>query len=204
MPRDKTETYQRILPAAQREFLEKGFEKASMREIAAAAGITAAGLYRHFSNKEDMFAALVDPVLAKCGFMYDACKEQDYGYLEQMDMDGMWSAGAELEQMMDLIYENFAAFKLLLCCSEGTKYSSFLHDFVMLEQRETLAYLEAAKEKGLPVNAIDPKELHLLLTAYANALFEVVEHDFSREEAIHYLRTLQKFFYPGWRAVLGL
>lgn len=204
MPKDKTETYQKILPAAAKEFLEKGFEKATMRDIAAAAGITAAGLYRHFSNKEDMFAALVDPVLAKCGFIYDTCKTQDYEYLEQMDMDGLWNAGAELTQMMELIYENFDAFKLLLCRSEGTKYSSFLHDFVMLEQKETLAYLETAKKKGLPVNEISPKELHLLLTAYANALFEVVVHDFSKEEALHYLRTLQKFFYPGWRAVLGL
>ena len=45
MPKDKTETHERIIPAAMRFFLEKGFEKATMREIAEEAGITAAGLY---------------------------------------------------------------------------------------------------------------------------------------------------------------
>lgn len=33
---------------------------------------------------------------------------------------------------------------------------------------------------------VEPKELHLLMTAYTNALFEVVVHDFTKEEALHY------------------
>ena len=40
MPKDKTETHERIIPAAMKIFLEKGFEKATMREIAEEAGIT--------------------------------------------------------------------------------------------------------------------------------------------------------------------
>ena len=54
MPRDGTETYEKILPAAKEEFLEKGFEQASMREIASRAGISAAGIYRHFKDKEEI------------------------------------------------------------------------------------------------------------------------------------------------------
>ena len=61
MPKDKTDTLKRIIPHAKQEFLEKGFEKASMRRIAENAGITAAGLYRHFNSKEAMFASLVAP-----------------------------------------------------------------------------------------------------------------------------------------------
>ena len=204
MPKDKSETHQKILPAAMAEFLEKGFEKATMRDIAEAAGITAAGLYRHFADKEAMFAALVEPVLAQCDAWYAQHKAEDYAYLEQGDMEAMWNQGTEMEMMLDLVYENFDVFKLLLCRAEGTKYAAFQHDFVMLEQRETLLYLEAAKARGVPVRDIRPEELHLLLTAYVSAMFEVVVHDFTREDAIHYLRTLEEFFIPGWRAVLGL
>ena len=32
MPKDKTETHERIIPAAMKIFLEKGFEKATMRD----------------------------------------------------------------------------------------------------------------------------------------------------------------------------
>lgn len=204
MPKDKTETHQKILPAARAEFLEKGFEQASMRSIAGRVGMSAAGLYRHFADKEAMFTALVEPVLAEAGVWYQQHKDKDYAYLEQGDLESMWDQNAELEMMMDLVYAHFDVFKLLLCKSEGTRYANFLHDFVMLEQEETLAYLDAARQMGIPSRENEPKELHLLLTAYSNALFEVVAHDFSREEAVHYLKTLQEFFNPGWRAVLGL
>ena len=56
MPKDKTGTPQKILPASMEEFLEKGFEGATMRSVAEKAGITAAGLYRHFLDKETMFS----------------------------------------------------------------------------------------------------------------------------------------------------
>lgn len=42
------------------------------------------------------------------------------------------------------------------------------------------------------------------MTAYTNAMFEVVVHDFTKQEARHYLDTLHRFFVPGWRALLGL
>ena len=203
MPKDKTETHRKILPAAMEEFLEKGFEGATMRGIAEKAGITAAGLYRHFFDKEAMFSALVDPVLEECRRWAEGRKQQDYDFLVQDQLDTMWDGQGEL-QIIELLYAHFQEFKLLLCCSAGTKYMSFLHDCTMMQQKETFAYLEAARQKGVPVREVDPLELHLLMTAYTNAIFEVVVHDFSREQALHYIKTLQEFFYPGWRAVLGL
>ena len=42
MPRDKTDTHNKLLPCIKQEFLEHGYEKASMQNIARRAGITAA------------------------------------------------------------------------------------------------------------------------------------------------------------------
>ena len=203
MPKDKTETHKKILPAAMEEFLEKGFEGATMRSVAEKAGITAAGLYRHFLDKEAMFSALVEPVLEECRCWMTQRKQEDYGFLARDTLETMWNGEGEL-QILDLVYAHFDEFKLLLCCSAGTKYASFLHDIIVTQQEETLAYLEAARQKGIPVREVDPLEIHLLMTAYTNAIFEVVVHDFSKEQALHYTKTLQEFFYPGWRAVLGL
>ncbi|NCC66585.1 MAG: TetR/AcrR family transcriptional regulator [Clostridia bacterium] len=63
MPKDKNASHALVISAAKQEFLDKGFEKASMRTIAELAGMTPAGLYRHFTDKEEMFAALVQPTL---------------------------------------------------------------------------------------------------------------------------------------------
>lgn len=203
MPKDKTKTHEKIIPAAKAEFMEKGFEQASMRSIAERVGMSAAGLYRHFKDKEDLFAALVKPALDACEKWYQEHKAKDYELLEEGKLDMMWESGADIEMIRNVVYPNFDAFKLLICRAEGTKYADFLHDLVMLEQKETLAFIECVKAKRIPVKEIRPEELHLLLTAYVRALFEVVVHDFPEKEAEHYLSTFQEFFCSGWRAVLG-
>ncbi|QNS02670.1 TetR/AcrR family transcriptional regulator [Streptomyces xanthii] len=59
---------QLIVGAAGRVFSERGYHAASMEEIAAAVGITATALYRHFPNKYALFAAcanvMVDRLVA--------------------------------------------------------------------------------------------------------------------------------------------
>ncbi|MFE6280957.1 TetR/AcrR family transcriptional regulator [Streptomyces sp. NPDC057877] len=59
---------QLIVDAAGRAFSERGYHKASMEEVAASVGITAAALYRHFPNKYALFAecahVMVDGLVA--------------------------------------------------------------------------------------------------------------------------------------------
>ncbi|MFI8192240.1 TetR/AcrR family transcriptional regulator [Streptomyces sp. NPDC085946] len=59
---------QLIVDAAGRVFSERGYHKASMEEVAAGVGITAAALYRHFPNKYALFAecahVMVDRLVA--------------------------------------------------------------------------------------------------------------------------------------------
>ena len=87
--------------------------------------------------------------------------------------------------------------------AEGTRYAHFIHELVEMEQKETLNFMEEAKKGGISVKEIRPEEMHLLMSAYVTALFEVVVHDFPLEDARHYLRTFHEFFYPAWRTVLG-
>lgn len=47
-----------LLSAAARIFSSKGYERASLREICAAAGILAGSMYHHFRSKEDLFVSL--------------------------------------------------------------------------------------------------------------------------------------------------
>lgn len=56
----KTEAVRdRILSAASRIFLENGFDKASMSQIAACAGGSKSTLYNYFASKEEIFAAVI-------------------------------------------------------------------------------------------------------------------------------------------------
>ncbi len=64
----KEEVKDKIIKSAVDEFIEKGYEYASMRNIAKKAGITAGNIYRYFESKEKLLVQIVDPVLVKLDF----------------------------------------------------------------------------------------------------------------------------------------
>ena len=53
-------TLERIHAAATAEFLEKGYQGASLRNIVKTAGVTTGALYGYYDSKEALFAGLVD------------------------------------------------------------------------------------------------------------------------------------------------
>jgi len=202
MPKDKTESHNRIIPAAMQEFLEKGFQNASTRSIAARAGITSGGLYRHFKDKEDMFAALVEPALDELNQWLDMHVSNGYEGAISGDYDRMWR-NSELGMMRDVVYRNIDAFRLILCCSQGTRYENFVDELVRKHQSMMLDIFDKLRAQGVPVKDVSAEELHILMSAYITALFEPVAHNYPLEKAMHHLKIVGDFFLPGWHDLLG-
>ncbi len=202
MPKDKTESHNRIIPAAMAEFLEKGFQNASTRSIAARAGITSGGLYRHFKDKEDMFAALVEPALSLFNTWLDEHVNNGYEGALSGYYDLMWR-DSEIDIMREVVYPNIDAFRLILCCSQGTRYEHFIDELVHKHQVLMLDIFAKLRAQGVPVKDISEEELHILMSAYTTALFEPVVHQFPLEKAQHYLKIVGEFFLPGWHNLVG-
>ena len=57
-----SDTRQRILDTATDLFVERGYEATSLREIAEAVGVTKAALYYHFTSKDELLRALIEPL----------------------------------------------------------------------------------------------------------------------------------------------
>ena len=57
--REESVKWRQILDGARRVFLADGFDGASMNEVARASGVSKGTLYVYFTNKEDLFAALI-------------------------------------------------------------------------------------------------------------------------------------------------
>lgn len=74
---DADATRQALLDAAESVFHEKGVGRASLAEIAQAAGATRGAIYWHFKDKVDLFNAMMDrvtlPLEAAYGVRDDAC-----------------------------------------------------------------------------------------------------------------------------------
>ena len=60
----KDDIQKEILKAAEKVFLENGFPKASMREIAQEAQVGLSNIYNYFKNKDDIFCTVVRPVIS--------------------------------------------------------------------------------------------------------------------------------------------
>ena len=203
MIHDKASHHEKIIAAAWDEFLAYGFADASMRRIADAAGMSAAGLYKHFPSKEDMFAALVEPAFRGLMELYRKEETLETEALQRGEITQKWESGGEARMTMAYIYDHLDAFRLLICKSAGTRYESFLHDLAVEEEKTTITMMEMLKKQGKKINEIRPEEFHLLVTANVNAVFQAVEHGFTREEAMHYADTLDVFFPKAWQVFFG-
>ncbi|MBQ8108401.1 MAG: TetR/AcrR family transcriptional regulator [Ruminococcus sp.] len=203
MPRDKTESHQRIIAAAKDEILTCGFKNASMRRIAAKAGITVSGLYKHFPSKEDMFAHLVQPMLDEFMMLYRQKEKQEHDAIREIG-----AAAAFLNEdaiyAMEFIYDHFDEFKLLVCCSQGTRYEDYAHTLAEMEEVTSLKFINALRRRGDHVPDFDMREFHLLVSSNVEAVLQPIRHDFTREAAIHYAKTINTFFSKGWKWLCGM
>jgi hypothetical protein len=131
---------------------------------------------------------------------------QEAGDQEQVIGTGdvsIWETGQDAKRAVAYIYDHLDAFRLIVCKSQGTKYENTLHDLAVLEEELTLSFMEVLKKQGVKLNDFSEKELHLLTTSNVNAVFQTVEHDFTRDEAMHYADTLDRFFSKGWKEFFG-
>ena len=201
MPRDKTANHIKIMAAAKAEFMEVGFDRASMRSIAERCGMTAAGIYRHCRDKEDLFDQIVSPAVERINEWIDAHVAR---YIDAVNQDErMQWRDSEIDMMRELVYPNMEEYHLLLAKSQGSKYENFLHDLTERHQEQLLGYMPMLKAQGYAVWNIKPEELHLLLSAYITAIFEPVVHNYSMEDALRCLKTVEAFFLPGWKQLMG-
>ena len=64
MDNRRSDTRERIQRVALELFVERGYEKTSLREIAERLGVTKAALYYHFRTKEDILGSIFEDVIS--------------------------------------------------------------------------------------------------------------------------------------------
>jgi AcrR family transcriptional regulator len=75
---------ERILEEATRLFVASGYAGISMREIAEAVGVSKAGLYYHFRDKEALFMAILNANLDHLGSLIQTARQQGATVREQV------------------------------------------------------------------------------------------------------------------------
>ncbi len=193
-----------ILSAAMQEFLEKDFQSASLRNIVKTAGVTTGAFYGYFDSKESLFEALVREQYDY--FMNCFCKAQrEFADVPpEKQTDNLAAVSGEcMHEMLLYAYAHLNEFKLILCHSEGTRFSAFIDELVEIETKGTHDYLEVLEKLGRPSPPIDERLEHILITGMFNTFFELIIHEMPLEEAEYYLKEMRAFYTAGWMKIMG-
>ena len=197
-------TLERIHQAAKAEFLEKGFQSASLRSIVKSVGMTTGAFYGYYKSKEELFEALVGEHYL---FMIRRFKKAQREFEQiphelQPELMGEVS-GQCMFDMLHYAYEHLEEFKLILCCSEGTGFAGLIDEMVEIETDATHAYQDVLEELGRPSPPIDPRLEHILITGMFYTFFELVIHEMPLVDAENYLKEMRAFYTAGWMKIMG-
>lgn len=204
MEKNSSTTQQNILEAGKREFLEKGFQGASLRRIVREAGVTTGAFYGYYRSKEELFDALVGETYQTILERYRKA-QQDFAALPPQEQPDCMEeiSGDCMDWMIDYMHSHLDASKLLLTCAEGTRYENFVHDMVEIEVDYTHRFMDVLVRLGRPVTPMDPQLEHILVSGMFSAFFEIIIHDMPREQAHRYIQELRTFYTAGWKSMMG-
>lgn len=197
-------TLTRIHAASKLEFLEKGFRGASLRNIVKSVGMTTGAFYGYYKSKEELFEALV-------GEHYDVLlnrfkdAQAEFAQLPAARQPEEMSkiSGLCMYDMLHYAYNHLEECKLILCCSEGTRFSGLIDEMVELEVASTHAYQQVLRELGRPSPQIDPQLEHILITGMFHTFFELVIHEMPLKDAENYVKDMRAFYTAGWLKIMG-
>ncbi len=197
------ETREKLLASAKAEFLEKGYQGASLRAICKNAGVTTGALYFFFQDKEDLFAAVVSPTLEKLQKLLAQHMRQELMELKQQPgarEDNMQDDMFAGTQIVHLLYANYDMFILILTKSQGSRFEHCIDEFVtILENGYRVFAAEQAKLMG--VEPPDEYTLHWVAHVQINAFVHLVLHETDEERALSHMEDIVNYLLGGWNAM---
>lgn len=200
-------TRERLLAAAAAEFLEHGYERASLRRICAEAGVTTGALYFVFKNKDDLFRAVVAPLVdpAREVLLASAASREEripaFGDKDQ----GVFAAGGvfadpyDVHGVLSVCYEHRDIVHVLFSCRDAP-YEQELEQGVADFARDDL--LALIRLHDAPAEIWDDFMVRWYSRVIAQTFADVLEADETLEGARAHLEDVVTFIYDGTASLL--
>ena len=189
---ENKETRQHLLECAKREFLEKGYMKASLRNICKEAGVTTGALYFFFKDKEDLLAALVEEHYAT-----EMHNEDQVAQLDIAD-DGDLEASRQIIRQM---YANREAFLLLLTKSQGSRFENCLDEVVDISEQQYRRLCDmVTNATGRP--RVDDYMTHWMAHIMVDTFVHLFLHETEERVALKHVDALTMYLVRGWMGIM--
>ncbi len=200
-----SETKKKILKSATAEFLEKGFMNASLREIAANAGLTTGAMYRHFKDKDALFCALVDKAIdftTKTVMLADSSHHMDLD--NPISKKHFEDEAKQTNELLNYIFDNMDAFTLLLTKSAGSTHEHFQEEICDLYTKNCEQTINWMYKNKISTKKIDKMTVHFIASTLINAFVEIITHKMTKKAAFQYIQNIEDFTRYGMMRMMGI
>ncbi len=190
----KEEVREAIIQKAEDEFFKHGFEKASIRNIAKAAGTTIGNLYNYFRNKEELFYVIVTPVYES--FIYVMKEHHTHQKEHEEELGDLKDFPKKIHELIKGMDQPFnRGLVILIDGSKGTKY-----EFV---REEILLFIITHFESHLGrVSVSDYRPFHPyfargIASGFLDGLLDILRKDYGKLELEYLLGDYILFYILG-------
>lgn len=200
------ESLQDLISATARQaFLEQGFAKTTMRQIADRSGVCLSNLYNYFENKDALFASLVQPLIVELNGWVNHHYDVQYMHLFIDYLHGRNNELVDLQvkDYMRMIDTYRVPMTLLFFRAQGSSLEHFLDEFTDFCTQQVIVYMEQFARLYPEFRiSCSPFTYHLHNVWMFNLLCELIKHDISPHETERVIHDFLRFEYIGWRDLI--
>jgi len=197
----KEEIRDRIMETAKALFLEKGFQRTSMKNIAEGAGITAPTIYCYFRSKDQLFRELVKPVTH---YFEEKKKEVAAFDVTEGVKSGNWGFEARRSQYtshFSFVIDHREEFILLFSSAGGSSLENYFDSLVMEYEKLMRSMIQSFSEMIPGSTEISDFFIHNMAAFYVNSLREAALHPVTGKELEQFAAEWALFRTAGWVAL---
>jgi AcrR family transcriptional regulator len=193
----KDEIRERIIEAARAEFLEKGFERASVRAITARAKTAKSNLYNYFQDKDRLFYAVLEPTLTKVLQGLEAAKI--YNVPKSAVAYTRNSQKFVVDKVMEFVFDHLTDLKLLLFHAQGSSLANFKDQIT-----DTFTYLLSVWVESIqPQQEISRFFIGQVAGLIIGGIERTIKSGVTPEQVETHQDEFVNFLYYGWQGVFN-
>ncbi|MDO5713353.1 MAG: helix-turn-helix domain-containing protein [Tissierellia bacterium] len=202
-------TKENLLYVAKSEFLERGYEEASLREIARKSGVTTGAIYGYFKDKNELFETVVKKELHTLMEIHNEFNhDTNHKTMELLEIFNNFENDVEKQRILiekslsyyKFLYENRALFLLLIYKIEGNRYEKYLDEFIEMDYQSSLEIIQL--KKGGVVDKYTKKVLKLFIKNTIPPIFDILKDIENFQEARPYLEIYIRMYMSSFIQLL--
>ncbi len=206
MDKDK-QTRKKLIESAKKEFIEKGYMKASLRNICKDAGLTTGAMYFFFKDKDELFESIVGGPLIelentiKAHFSLEAAMDRNINSFTPQDLEDDYEAALSI---LSVLYRYKEEYVLVMENAAGSKYENIVDHFVENIYEHYLGMYCRMKKYTSPKKLTEEDRfiVHWMSHDQIEIFIHLLTHCESEKEAAKQMKNMFNYMVGGWRSAI--